>query len=401
MATISRKNFNTSGILKYVYPLVEKGMNTHLNEWKQFMSQFIQARSTSLFDIGPFDRIVFSEKDAQALYQAIDINESDVMNGIQQTYYWKIDPFKPRHAKDPCSIVALCIIRYFLLKKDNKNLDLAMVFQAFSGKYYPSIHYSSFPEVTPAKYRHVMEYVINNKLSHKFEMKAAGSVIGSVKMLNSTWIETYNKELVRFEDEDITYCIQQLHNRLKSMIKNVAVVYYEAYKNREYIAYDKDQLPEEEGGGPYHLTSNDSFRLQQYVENTMVKMNSSQVDYKTCKMCADANVKTEEIKSIFEAIFNNRENITLVREYVTCMIASYLAQSQNKDISTIQFFKFSIAVKPNAKDPVIVRMKEIIEKLLDDNSVAYRKRKHRNATKSSYHKAFATYFAINIINANK
>ena len=135
MATITRKNFNTSGILKYVYPLVEKGMDKHINEWKQYMSQFMQSRATSMFDIGPFDRILFGEKDAQGLFKAIDVNESEVMNGIQQTYFWKIEPFKPRHAKDPCSIVAICIIRYFLLKKDKKNLDLSMVFQAFSGKY--------------------------------------------------------------------------------------------------------------------------------------------------------------------------------------------------------------------------------------------------------------------------
>lgn len=398
---ITRKDFNTSGILKICYPLVEKAMKSRMSQWKLCISRFMQKRTTMLYDTMPCDRIFYDETDSDDLFSALNLTKAEILEGIKQTYYWQIEKFKPGHAKDPLSILVLCIVRYFLLKNDKTNLELALIYQSFSGKYYPSIHYGSFPVVTPAKYRHVMEYVVNHKLSQKFELKSSGSVIGAVKITHNTWIETYSKLIKSFDDEDITYVMQQLHNRIKSLIKNIATIYYEAYENKEYISYDKDSLPEEEGVGAYHLTTNDSFKLQQYVENTMVKINSSQVDYKICKMCADANVKTEEVRSIFEAIFNNRDNISIIREFVTNMIAAYLVQSQNKDVATIQFFKFSTAVKPNSKDELILRNKEIIEKLLDDNSVAYRKRKHRNATKASYHKAFYTYFTINIINSNK
>ena len=399
---ITRKNCNTEAILKKVYPIVEQAMNQRFKQWLQCMSSFMQKRSEMLFDSMPCDRIVYDEKkDGEELFNALGISSLQVLEGIKETYYWPMNPFKPRHAKDPISITVLCIVRYFIKKKDEKNTNLAMIYQAFSGKYYPSIHSGSFPVVTPAKYRHIMEYVVNNQLSQKFELRATGTVIGAIKVTNNTWLNTYKDMMERFEDEDITYMMQQLHNRIKSFVKNIATLYYDAYKNKEYITYDKDSLPEEEGAGNYHLTSNDSFRLQQYVENTMNKLGTAQIDYKICKMAADANVKTEEIRSIFEAIFNKRDNLDLIREYVTGMIATYLVQATNKDIATIQFFKFSTAVKPNSKDATINRMKEIIETLLDDNSVAYRKRKHRNATKSSYHKAFATYFAVSVINANK
>ena len=399
---IKRKNFNTDAILKQVYPLIEKALNSRLNQWKLCMSRFMQKRSTMLFDTVPCDRIVYNDNDRKDLFDSLAVSSTEVIEGMKNTYYWNIEPFKPSHAKDPVSIVALCIIRYFMLKNDSKNLDLAMIYQAFSGKYYPSIHAGSFPLVAPSKYRHVMEYVINNKLTNKFELKAAGSVIGAIKTTNNTWIEAYKDMMKRFEDEDVTYVMQQIHNRIKSFMKNIANMYYEAYENKEFITYDKDSLPEEEGNSSqYHLADNDSFKLQKYVENTMTKLNSSQVDYKTCKMCADANVKTEEVRSIFEAIFNNKENIDKIREYITCMIASYLAQSENKDIATISFFKYATAPKPNSKDETIVRMKDILEELLDSNSVSYRKRRHRAPTKASYHRAFATYFAVSIINANK
>lgn len=398
---IKRKEFNTTAIRDLVYPLIDKALSYNLNPWKKCIANFLEKRSTALYDIAPCDRIYFGINDINELFSVLGINESDIINAISQTYYSKIDPFKPGQAKDPCSVVVMCIVRYFLLAKDNKNLELAMVYQSFSGKYYSSIHYGSFPEVAPSKYRHVMEYVVNNRLSAKFDLKAAGSVIAAIKRLNNTWLEGYEKEISRFEDEDMTYCMQQLHNRIKSFMKNIAMVYYDAYTNREYISYDKDNIPEDENSANFHLTSNDSFRLQQYVENTMIKLNSSQVDYKVCKMSSDANVKTEEIRGIMEAIFNDKKNIDLIREFITNMIASYLAQSTIKEVSTITFFKYAISPKPNSKDPNIVRIKEIIEQLLDDNSVAYRRRKHRAATRSSYHKVFCTYFAINIINANK
>lgn len=401
---ITKKGFTTKAVLEKIYPMVANAMGKNLNAWRRCMSNFIQKRSAMLFDTMPCDRIYFSQKDVDELFDALKIKESQVIDGLRETYYWNIDPFKPSSAKDPLTIVALCIIRYFLKEKpgDKKSLTLAMVYNSFSGKYYPSIHYGFFRVVTPAKYRHIMEYVVNNKLTQKFELKSAGSVIAAIKNTNDTWVNSYKKMILDFEDEDVTYVIQQLHNRIKSFMKNIASVYYDAYESKEYMTYDSDSLPEEEGSGNFHLATNDSFKLQQYVENTMTKISTSQVDYKTCKMCADANVKTEEVRSIFEAIMNDKSTVDKVREYITDMIASYMTQATgNKDVVSVNFFKFSTAVKPNSKDPMILRMKDIIEELLDDHSVSYRKRKHRNATKSSYHKAFATYFAVSVIEANK
>ena len=247
-----------------------------------------------------------------------------------------------------------------------------------------------------------MEYVINNKLSQKFDLKSKGSVIGAVKSINDTWANSYTKMLKDFDDEEVVYVIEQLYNRIKSFMKNIATLYYEAYKKREYITYEKDQIPEEgSGDSTFNLATNDSFRLQQYVEKTMERINTSQVDYKTCTMCADANVETEEVRSIFESIFNNGNNVSLVKELITLMIASYMVQATNKDVASIAFFKFSTQVKPNTKDETLIRIKDIIEEMLNDNSLQYRKRKHRVATKLSYQKAFLKYFAFMIINANK
>ena len=101
------------------------------------------------------------------LINAIKININEVTSIIKETYYSKITDFNPRAAKDEVTVTAMCIIKYFYSKKMTKELDLAMIYLCFSGKFYPSIHYSSYPTALPADYRYVCDYVINNKLSNK------------------------------------------------------------------------------------------------------------------------------------------------------------------------------------------------------------------------------------------
>ena len=396
-----KDNFGTEAVLKEIYPIIEKIMKERYIQWKKCMSDFIQSRSEDLFDIAPCERIYYTDRDRDLLYSSLNINPQTIREGLKHTYYWNKHPFKPQQAKDEISIICLCIVRYFSLQKNEKDLDLAMIYQSFSGKYYPSIHYGFFKTVAPSKYRHVMEYVVNHKLTQKYELKAAGSVIGAVKSLNKTWEVTYRDMIKSFDDEDVTYLIQQLHTRLKSFMKNIASLYYEAYKDKEYITYDKDSLPGEGDSGMYHLTSNDSFKLQQYVERTMEKINTSQVDYAICKQVSDNNVKTEEVKNILEAILNERDNLKKVKEMITLMIASFMEESEIKEVNSIYFLNHCIKQRSNIQNSELLRIKEIEEELLEDNSVAYRKRKHRNPTRLSYHKCIAYYFALIIIKANK
>ena len=69
--------------------------------------------------------------------------------------------------------------------------------------------------------------------------------------------------------------------------------------------------------------------------------------------------------------------------------------------SGIDFITFAISAKPNTKNKNIIRQKEIVEKFLDENSAAYRKRRSRLATKNSYHKAVIKYYSLVINQSNK
>ena len=388
---------NTDVLVKQLYPKVANSLDKGLNRYKSCISRFIGNRNKELFDIAPCDRIYFGQTDLDDFYISLGITEVDIRKVLEGTYYYHIAAFNPRAAKDEFTVAQMMVIRYFFLKKKEKELELSLIYLAFSGKFYPSIHYAMFPKVQPSEHRYVMEYVVNNELSQKYDLKSQGNVIGAIKSVCKTWVASYEKRFKEMDDEDVVYLIQQLHNRIKSFMKNIASLYYKAYEDKEYLTYDSENHSEE----GYRLVGTDSTKAQKAIEKTMTEITSSDINYKLCKMASNNDVHTEEVKSIIESIMNDKDSLVEIRELVTLIICTYFEQSKTKDIRDIDFITFSVAPKPNSKDPHILRQKEIVENWLEDGSPAYRKRKNRLATKNSYFRSVFVYFTLLIHNANK
>lgn len=389
-------------ILQKIYPLLENSLKTNSNKFKKVVQEFIQSRSKELYDIAPYDRIYFGLEDMDAFYKAINISPDVIKNYLKDTYYFNMANFNPAAAKDEFTIAMICIIRYYYLKKMKKELELACIYLSFSGKFYPSIHYGRFPVSTPREHEHVMTYVVNNELSNKYDLKREGSILGAIRSISLTWIDGYSDRFKSFDDEDVAYLIQQLHNRIKSFLTNIAEVYYKVYEDKDrYLTYDSDRTVDGDEGTMVSLADNDSLKADRAVEKTMVHINNFSVNTKLCKMASDSNVKTAEVYSIIESILADNENIKEVKEFVSLIIYDYMANSDTKDLRNIDFISYSISPKPNTKNPAILRQKEILEKWLDKNSPNYRRRKSRAATQSSYFKSVMTYFTLVINEANK
>lgn len=388
----------TKVLVDELYPKIATNMSKNLNKYKKCVADFISKRSKSLYDTCPCDAIYFGAEDAEDFYKAIGITEKEINNILRKTYYYSIPNFNPRAAKDEFTVAQMMVIRYFYLKNMKKELEISTIYLAFSGKFYPSIHYGSYPQVKPSEYRYIMEYVINNSLSNKYDIKREGSVFGAVKSICNTWLRTYDSKLRNCDDEDVVYLIQQLHNRLKSFMKNIASLYYKVYQNKDaYFVYDSDSEDKE----TYRIADNDSLKIERATEKSMEYIINTGVDYKLCKTASDSNVKTDEVKGIIEAITSDSINIPKIKELIRLIITDFFQNNKERDLSDIVFISYSITPKPNTKNTNIIKEKQIIEDFLDNNSSAYRRRKSRDATKNSYFKSVLTYFVLIIHNNNK
>ena len=125
------------------------------------------------------------------------------------------------------------------------------------------------------------------------------------------------------------------------------------------------------------------------------------VNYKFCKMSADSNVHTDEVKSIIESIQMDRRNIPLIKEFISLSIIEFMATSKTKDVTGVDYLSNTISAKPNTKNKNIIRQKQIIEGFLDENSPQYRKRKNRPATYNSYIRCLTSQYALIGNQANK
>ena len=385
---------DTFAIKNEIYPYIKSKYNAQ--KFKQVLSRFINKRSQMLYDTCPCDRISFMTGDREDFFNTMDIDINKVRDMLTHTFYWDDPKFRAMAAKDEFTVCALCIVKILYDTKQTKDLELACTYLAFSGKFYPSMHYLCFP-IAPLDYRYIMEYVVNNKLSSKFDLKREGSVIKSIVSLTNTWLNTYDDEMKEFSDDDVAYIILQLRDRIKAMLKNVAAVYYDAFKNREYITFDTDSEDEDN----YHKADSKSLQINQTSQKVIANITTKSVDYRLCKYVSNSDVKTDEVKSIIESIVENNQNIPLIEELTSILLTEYMDTYPNGRSSDIRFVSFSNTAKPNSKNPNIIRQKEILEILLSENSPAYNKRKSRIATKNSYNRSILSYFILYIHNCSR
>ena len=385
----------TTVAVKDIYPIVATAMDKRKAQYKKNIENYIKSRADKLYDTVPISRLPFGAEDVNDYFKALNIRPQEITACLKNTYYWNMN-FNPRAAKDEFTMTQMMVIRYFILKNDTANAEISSVYLAFSGKFYPSIHSQKF-KIPPEKYRYVMEYILNNILTNKYDLKREGSVFGAVRSICRTWLNTYTDKFKDPDDEDVADMIQQLHGRIKSFLGNIATVFYDTYQKKDlYFTYGSDSAEEAD----YRIADNDSLIAERAVEKAINWVTSKGVDYRLCKMACDKNIKVDELSSIIESIQEDKENLPIIREFMQLLVVEYFANSNEKDVTSYSFLAKCVIAKPNTKNKNIIRQKEIVEDWLNENSPAYRKKKSR-ATRSSYCKAVLIYYTLVIMEANK
>ena len=245
----------TKVAVKDIYPIVATAMDKRKAQYKKNIENYIKSRADKLYDTVPISRLPFGAEDVNDYFRALNIKPQEITACLKNTYYWNMN-FNPRAAKDEFTMTQMMVIRYFILKNDNANAEISSVYLAFSGKFYPSIHSQKF-KIPPEKYRYVMEYILNNILTNKYDLKREGSVFGAVRSICRTWLNTYADKFKDPDDEDVADMIQQLHGRIKSFLGNIATVFYDTYQKKDLdFTYGSDSAEEAD----YRIADNDSLR---------------------------------------------------------------------------------------------------------------------------------------------
>ena len=382
-------------IIKKIYPLVEAALNKNSRKFIQNINLFFNSRHEQLFDIAPYDNIYFNKTDVDALWKSIGLTEEQILPLMEMVYYWDLG-LRPKCATEPYIVVLMCAIRYYLKKNDTKNAEITTIYLCFNGKIYASIH-SRLWKYPPRKQQTVMDFVVNNMLSDKFDLKKEGSVFGAIKKLSQTWLSTYGSTLKKndISDDDIRQMIQQIRDRVKSFLKNIASLFYEAVQNKNYLNYEEDNLDEDN----FRLTSNDFATAARITASTMNIFTSQKVNMGICNACVNESIKSLELRDIMEGIIGDNNNLPDLKKVVNVIICDFMEKNPGQRINSPKFINESIKPKPNTKSPMLIDMRNTIYSWLDENSANYRRRKSRLATANNYYKAVISYIVLTICKA--
>ena len=387
----------TSVISEKIYPKVADALNKNTNKFKAAIADFINFNHTVMYDIAPYDIVYHTRSHIAKLFDALGIQEVEVEYIMRECFFYGI-PYNPPAIKEPYVVVCLCAISYFVKNKKMKDAELTTVYLLFSGKFYASLFTGVvFPKAPPSKYRNRMDYVVNTMLNNKNLLKSEGTLFGAFYKTGITWLGTYNKLLTgKPTDEEWGMLCQQLRDRERSLLMNVAKLYYEAKDS--YINYETDNLSDTK---EFRITENDSNRATKYTNNTVQYLVTNTVSLKICNNCKDENIKATEVKDIMESIVKDKNNIDTLYRIVNILICDFLRYYPNKSVNSVDFISHSCKLKPNTKDKYILELYKTIVDLLNENSPNYRRRKSRKATDISYRKAILMYFSFAITYANK
>lgn len=383
----------TSVVSGKIYPVVAKSLPSTKNSVKRIIGEYITSRYNFLYATTPYDRLPFSADDYNKFWKAINLNQNNINNIMKQCWFYDV-AYNPRAAKNPFTAIVIESIRWSLENKDDKLAELLAIYLAFSGQFYPSIHSNEWPYL-PNK--EVLEYVVNNKLSNKYDLKKQGNVFNVIRSIAITWINTYRKDLLDKNMDDDTYgnLVQQLHDRVKSFLKNIAILYYENKDN--YMNYVRNNMDQDN----FVLRDNNSTLAYKLTEQCVDYMTTREINYKFCSMVADDNVKKDEVKSIMSSILHNKDNLADLKMLVNILISDFMKNYPDEPISGVKFLTYSMAIKPNSKDKNVNMARNIINKWLTENSVDYVRRKSRASTAVSYYKCILKMICLYINAATK
>lgn len=389
------KFVDSNYILDELYPLVKSKLDNKSIE-RKFISniaQFFNAKSTQINDIAPYTNIYFNQSDLDKLFKSIDITEKEVIDILSKCWFWDQD-IRPKCTKEPYVEVLMCAIRYYIIANNMKYTEMVTIYTLFSGKFYASIYSSlwRFP-VNPS----IMDYVINNNLSDKYDLKKEGTVFKAIKKLANTYLDKYSKDIASRDhsDNDFKNNIQQLRDREKSFLGNIFTSYIEATESKSYLNYETDNLDPDK----FRITDNDSAKASRITESAIGILTTQKVSREYCNNAHDSRVKSEQVQSILEnIILSDKNNIPQLKRVINIMICDFMSGNPGVPVNSAAFLSYAITAKPNTKNDLVIEMKTTILSWLEQDAV-YRKRSATKATAISYYRSIVCYLAQVIMKA--
>jgi len=383
-------NYNTFVFKKEVYPNVSKSLEKSSKELVNYIKKYYDRNNLVLFDKS-IHQLYFGTSsypdDINIVYKCTGENSEHVAEMItksgQTDSHWVL-------FNKPLNWMFVNTIKYF---HDTKNKDLELVVTYFACYMYSSIFFKYFKgyPINEA----AMDYTVNN-LSNRYDIKRLGNLFNVLMKISMKSHETYTDLLSdkNFSDRHIVDYMMNLHTRINNFVKELKNQYQKNKDSGKYLNYEKDDNSEEN----FHENDNQSYSIEKLTNKITTVICTNSINLKIAENSAKiTGISVASIKDAISKIIEKESEE--IREYVLLFLQQYLIVEGHslESIASKNFLNYAnkIYSKSNTNDKGIIRMKELLDKWLAENSEKYVKTE-RVATKIAYRKAIHLYFALSI-----
>lgn len=359
-------------------------------KFKQLVGNFIDKNNAKLRTPGPQYMIAFGDRDKRAFFDVLGISPDEVTDlSVKITSSINDSNFKYLRENPILWVFFLCI-RHYTLKKDAKGLNTILAMYALA--VYPSVFSKYFKyDVSDAG---CMAYTIDN-LTEKFIFKQQGHLFGaltysiqqSYKFLKPAIIDGSDAEAVRF--------IQRIRNDQSSLLKKIAVKYYE---NKEKGLTIASALDTGETGEIIDSYVNDTSQVEMVVRSIVLPLITNGINLSYVEACAKmTQISISEVRYYLSQIITDKQT-QIIEKFIESILFLWLYDEKKtrKEINTSEFLIWASKLfrKTNSNDANISRIKDTLNMWGDLSGL--HKKFAREASRINYKRAIFFYFILSI-----
>jgi hypothetical protein len=385
---------DNSVLLHKLEPKINKALSSPstVKQLETLIANYVDRNIEKLSTIGPVYRTLFLDDEFNKFYNVLNISPEEVKLILKESTYikgqWQImnNPFN--------SIITFCI-RHFGIKKNEKMMNACVIY--FTLSFYPSLHTKYF-KYEPNKA--IMDYTIEN-LSNKYKVKNTDTFYQALIETTMLCNQTYLKNIIKGTDKDITDYVHAYKTRLNSLIKKIAIAFYENESKGAYFNETEDSNDPDD----FRSTENDSIIIEQIANSVVLKLATEGPDMKLITLSAKAcGISVNELRNTCFNLCADNNNRTDVRFLVSSLIYIFIFENHKKReaVSSNDFYFFCMDVygQANTTNKNVIKIKVILDKWLNMYSAHYRKT-NRVGTLNNFRRALYTFMVFTIQQTSK
>lgn len=381
-------------IRDHVMPIISKALTpATITNMQKKMAEYVDANSEVLLSLDLSHRYSFGDDNRAVIYTAIQVPEEVLEKEIRNSK--TINNSNKIHSNP---FYCACMLTMSALmnkqKPDTKTAQQVMVYMSL--QMYTSAHRGFFQYNAN---KQVMDYTIAH-LDNSFRIRSMPSLFAFLDDNVRTAFETYTKQIKRCNDEDITWVVNALWDRIKGKLRKIANKYYDNHKSGNYLNADMDSTNPDD----FHELDNNSFMIDRLSNKIYIKLLNHQFDDRFLKYAITrSDTSYQRLKNLVDDIIKGDTN-GQVRKFISSMIEYFLLMSgRGFDMiprgEFISYMKGAYASNTNMEQMVYIKSQ--LDVWLDENMTSVGRVRYGKTAKQGYKKAIYMFFVCVINHESK